>query len=278
MGAVSSRYVVNCSILLTDLPLLQRPCAARAAGFEAVEFWWPFPDPVPGDREVDAFVRAVTDAGVRLTALNFEGGDLAAGERGIVSHPDRQSAFRDNVDVAMGIADRLGTKAFNALYGNRLPGVAAQHQDDVAVENLAYAARKAQQIGAVILVEPLSGVASHPIRTAADAIGVIDRVREQTGAGALRLLADLYHLAVNGEDLAAVIDEHNDRIGHVQIADAPGRGAPGTGTLDFPALLTRLGERGYRGHVSLEYRADQSVAGSDPFAWLPPSQRLDPWA
>ena len=58
-----SRYVVNCSILLTDLPLLQRPWAARTAGFEAVEFWWPFPDPVPGDREVDAFVRAVTDAG-----------------------------------------------------------------------------------------------------------------------------------------------------------------------------------------------------------------------
>src|ERR671930_20824 len=102
------KYAVNCSILLTDLPLLERPAAARAAGFEAVEFWWPFPDAVPTDREVDGFVRAIEDAGVRLIGLNFAAGDLPAGDRGFVSWPDRAQRFRDNVSVVAEIGRRLG--------------------------------------------------------------------------------------------------------------------------------------------------------------------------
>ncbi|MGK2854533.1 MAG: hydroxypyruvate isomerase family protein [Microbacteriaceae bacterium] len=263
------RYVVNCSMLLTDLPLLRRPQAARDAGFEAVEFWWPFDDAVPGDAEVDAFIRAVTDAGVRLTALNLAGGEMAAGERGLLSDAARRQEFRDNADVVFGIADRLGTKAFNALYGNRLRGVDALAQDDVATENLGHVGRMAERVGAVILIEPLSGVANYPLRTAADAISVIDRA----DVPSLRLLADLYHLSVNGDDIPAAIDSFADRIGHVQIADAPGRGAPGTGTVDFGTHLAHLADRGYRGNVSLEYRAD----GQDPFEWLPRSRRGAPW-
>jgi hydroxypyruvate isomerase len=267
---VSARYVVNCSILLTDRPLLQRPRAAREAGFEAVEFWWPFPDSVPSDGEVEAFVRAVEDAGVQLVALNFAGGDMAAGERGLVSDPARRQEFRDNVDIAVGIAERLGAKAFNALYGNRKGGVAPEAQDEVATENLAHAAVRADTIGATILVEPLSAVPTYPLRTAADAVAVLDRV----GSPSLRLLADLYHLTVNGDDLDAVIEIYGDRIGHVQIADAPGRGAPGTGTIDLAAHLAHLARRGYHGHLSLEYVSTDE----DPFRWLPPRRRGgDPW-
>ena len=265
-----ARYVVNCSILFTELPLLDRPQAARDAGFEAIEFWWPFPDSVPRDTEVDAFVRAVTNAGVHLAALNFAGGDMAAGERGLLSDPARRQEFSDNVDVAIGIAERLGCTVFNALYGNRIEGLRPEIQDEVAAANLAGAGALADRIGAVLLIEPLSGVAAYPLRTAADAITVIDRV----GAPTLRLLADLYHLTVNGDDLDGVIDAYAERIGHVQIADAPGRGVPGTGGIDFGRHLGHLGRLGYDGHVSLEYRSD----GPDPFGWLPPSRRAgSPW-
>src|ERR671937_3060537 len=116
------RYAVNCSILLTELPLLERPAAARAAGFDAVEFWWPFAEPVPPDAEVDRFVRAIEDAGVRLTGLNFAAGDMPAGDRGLASWPGRETEFRDNIDVALGIGERLGTGVFNLLYGNRVEG------------------------------------------------------------------------------------------------------------------------------------------------------------
>lgn len=149
--------------------------------------------------------------------------------------------------------------------GTRIAGLDAELQDEVAAENLAHVDRLAEGIGAVILVEPLSGVEAYPLRTAAEVISVIDRV----GAPSLRLLADLYHLAVNGDDLSAVIDAFTDRIGHVQIADAPGRGEPGTGSLDIDGHLARLAERGYRGNVSLEY----SSTAADPFGWLPRSRR-----
>ena len=251
---------VNCSILLTDLPLLDRPAAAAAAGFDAVEFWWPFDSPVPGDRDVDAFVTAVTDAGVMLSGLNFDGGDMPSGERGYLSDPARSAAFADTVDVAVGIGSRLGTTGFNALYGNRIPGVAPQEQDEVAAQNLALAGRAATRIGAVALLEPVSGIDAYPVRTAADAVTVLDRV----GSDDVRLLLDVYHLAVNGDDPASAIDRFADRVGHVQIADAPGRGEPGTGELPIAALVERVHAAGYRGRISLEYKA----ATAEPFAWL----------
>ena len=267
---VAARYVVNCSMLFPDLPLLLRPRAARDAGFEAVEFWWPFDTPLPGDADVERFVRAIDDAGVTLTALNFTGGDMTAGERGVLSDPARSRLFRDSADIAFGIADRLGTKAFNALYGNRMAGLDTAEQDEVATENLRHVGRIAGRGGAVILLEPLSGVSTYPLRTAAQAIAVMDRV----GEPALRLLADLYHLSVNGDDIAGAIEHFGDRIGHVQIADDPGRGEPGTGSLDLERYLALLGARGYCGNISLEYRP----SSADPFEWLPRERRAaDPW-
>lgn len=259
------RYTVNCSILLTGLPVLERPAAARKAGFDAVEFWWPFGKAVPADAEVDAFVRAVESAGVALTGLNFAAGDMAAGERGLLSDPSRSGEFRDNVDVAVGIAERLGTRALNALYGNRVDGLDPGRQDQAGAENLALAGRAAARIGAVVLVEPVSGAPAYPLKRAGDAVAVMDRVRREHGVDALRLLADLYHLHVNGDDIPAVVERHAGRIGHVQIADAPGRGAPGTGRVDLDAHLARLARAGYDGYVGLEYRATRP----DPFDWLP---------
>ena len=115
-------YLANCSLLFTEEPLLRRPAAARAAGFGAVEFWWPFAVPVPSDRDVDAFTAAIDEAGVALAGLNFFAGDLAGPDCGVLSIPGRSAEFRDNIDVVAGIGERLGVRGFNALYGNRVDG------------------------------------------------------------------------------------------------------------------------------------------------------------
>jgi hydroxypyruvate isomerase len=162
MESATVRYAVNCSILFTELPLLERPAAAKAAGFEAVEFWWPFASAVPEDTEVNRFERAITDAGVSLTGLNFAAGDMPGGDRGLVSWPARSLEFRDNIAVTLGIGERLGCRAFNALYGNRVEGVWPAVQDDLAVENLALAATAVASIGATVLVEPISGADPYP--------------------------------------------------------------------------------------------------------------------
>ena len=267
----SLSYEVNCSILFTELPLLDRPAAAKEAGFDAVEFWWPFPAAVPSDGEVDGFVRSITDAGVQLVGLNFFAGDMPGGDRGLVSWPARSGEFRDNVDVTIGIGERLGCRAFNALYGNRLEDADPAAQADLAVENLAIAGRAAARIGSTVLVEPVSGAPRYPLRTAADAVGVLDRVARETGVDALGFLCDLYHLAVNGDDLDQVIATYGDRVAHVQIADAPGRHEPGTGALDLDRYLGALAAAGYDGWVGLEYTP--SGTSVDSFAWLPRERR-----
>jgi hydroxypyruvate isomerase len=265
------RYAINCSLLFTELPLLERPAAAADAGFDAVEFWWPFAAAVPVDRDVDAFVSAVRDAGVQLVGLNFAAGDMPGGDRGLVSWPARAAEFRDNVDVTVGIGEQLGCRAFNALYGNRVEGVDPGEQDDLGAEQLAFAGRAAARVGGTELVEPVSGASRYPLLTAADVLAVLDRVREEHSVTDVGLLADLYHLAVNGDDVDKVIAEATDRIAHVQIADAPGRGEPGTGSLPLERQLTDLEAAGYRGWVALEYKPSASTVQS--LDWLPRPRR-----
>ncbi len=269
-------YLANCSLLFTEEPLLWRPAAAAAAGFTAIEFWWPWPDrPVPADHHVDQFVAAVEDAGVALIGLNFFAGDLAGPDAGVLSIPARSGEFRDSLDVATGIGGRLGVRGFNALYGNRVDGVPAAAQDELATENIALAAKAAAGIGASVFIEPVSGPKPYPLRTAADAVAAVDRARA-AGAANTVFLCDLYHLAANGDDLDAAIAAYAGVTGHVQIADAPGRGEPGSGQLDLDRYLAALQDRGYRGWVSLEYKPTTSTEAS--LGWLPRERRGAPAA
>jgi hydroxypyruvate isomerase len=264
-------YLVNCSMLFTERPLLERPAAARAAGFGAIEFWWPWPEqPVPADVVVDAFVRAIRDAGVRLIGLNFFAGDLAGPDAGVLSIPDRSAEFRDNLDVAVAIGEQLDVMAFNALYGNRIDGVAAEQQDELARDNLGRAADAVARIGATVLVEPVSGPKPYPLRTADDAVAVVEAVRAG-GHENVGFLCDLFHLANNGDDVDAAVARHADVTSHVQIADHPGRGEPGSGELDLDRHLRDLANGGYTGWVGLEYKPTTDTETS--LDWLPVERR-----
>jgi hydroxypyruvate isomerase len=261
-----ARFDVNCSILFTELPLTARAAAARALGFDGVEFWWPWPEAVPSRREADAFVGSVLDAGVELVSLNFYAGDLAAGERGIMSDPDRAAEFRRNIPACVEIARRTGCTRLNAPYGQRLAGRDHDAQDAVAVAHLGLAAEAAGRVGASVLVEAINSIDTpgFPVDTSTRAMAVIGAV----GAPNVRFLADLYHLAKMGEDVADVLHRHRDAIAHVQVADPPGRGAPGTGTLDFEPLFARLAADGYDGWVGLEYLPSDPADSAGSFGWL----------
>lgn len=262
------RFDVNLSILFTELPLLERFAAARSAGLDAVELWWPLPEAVPLQRELDTVRHAIEDAGVRLVGLNFAAGDMAAGERGLLSRPADVHLFRENVHVAVEFAGQLGCRTLNALYGNREPGLWPQEQDELAVANLTYAAQAADRIGATVVVEALNSHENpvYPIISLASAYHVLELVRAN-GPRNVAFLADLYHLSRMGEDLDTQIDRRAAEFGHVQIADVPGRGQPGTGGIDYEKVLARLLLAGYQGHIGLEYRPVGFSA--DSFGWLP---------
>src|SRR5262249_49751117 len=125
------------------------------AGFDAIECWWPFPTAVPSGRDLDAFVASVHEAGVQLRSLNFFAGDMPDGERGILSDPRRSGEFAEAVAAAVEIGRHLQVPMFNALYGNRMPGLRPEQQDAAAADALARAARQAAAIGASILIEPV---------------------------------------------------------------------------------------------------------------------------
>ncbi|MEV7469207.1 TIM barrel protein [Streptomyces kronopolitis] len=272
MGFPDTRFNVNLSILFTELPLLERPAAARAAGFTAVELWWPWVDaPVPDPAETAALRAALQDAGTQLVGLNFYAGQLPGPDRGALSVPGAESErFRANVPEAVEFARSVGCTSFNALYGNRVEGVPAAEQDELALENLAFAARAVAEVAGTLLIEALNAPESPhcPIVSAPRAIEVVDAVNAATGLDNARFLMDLYHLSMNGEDLHEVIDRYAAKTAHVQIADNPGRGAPGTGGLDLAGLLGRLAEAGYRGWTGLEYKPGDGPS-ADAFGWLP---------
>src|SRR4051794_8496071 len=170
-------FAANCSLLFAEVPLLQRPAAARAAGFRAIEFWWPWPDqPVPRDRDLDGFITAVRDAGVHLVGLNFFAGDLAGPDSGVLSIPARSAEFRDNIDVTVGLGAELDVRVHNAPYGNRVEDATPEEQDELALENLTLAADAAAVNDATVLLEPVSGPKPYPLRTAADTVAVLDRL------------------------------------------------------------------------------------------------------
>ncbi|MBB3052154.1 hydroxypyruvate isomerase [Prauserella isguenensis] len=259
-------FDAHLSTLFTERPLLERPRVAREAGFDAVECWWPFDAvAVPSDAAVDAFVSAITDAGVRLVSLNFFAGDMAAGDSGLVSWPGRQEELAESVEVALDIADRLGTRRFNALYGNRLDGVDPEEQDEVAAATLDTLARRVGEFDGKLVLEALSGRPAYPLTTTADALAVLDRV----GRPELTLLTDLYHRAVVGD--IDTVAEQAGRTGHVQLADAPGRREPGSGTTDLDRHLAALEAAGYDGFVGLEYLPSTDTLGS--LDWLPRERR-----
>ncbi|WP_329148967.1 TIM barrel protein [Streptomyces niveus] len=273
------RFDVNLSILFTELPLLERPAAAAAAGFTAVELWWPWIEtPTPPQAELDALKKALDDARTQLVGLNFYAGQLPGPDRGALSLPGEESdRFRANIDVAADFAASVGCRALNALYGNRVDGVDPAAQDTLALDNLVLAARAASRVGAILLIEALNRPESphYPLVSAEAAIEVVDRVNAATGLGNARFLLDLYHLSMNGLDaeaLTGVIDTYAEKTGHVQIADNPGRGAPGTGALPLQDLLERLRKAGYEGWVGLEYKPGDRPS-AESFAWLPADAR-----
>ena len=248
-------YLANCSLLFTEEPLLRRPAAARAAGFGAVEFWWPFATPVPSDREVDAFTTAIEEAGVALAGLNFFAGDLAGPDCGVLSIPGRSAEFRDNIDVVAGIGERLGVRGFNALYGNRVDDADPAAQDELAAESIGLAAKAVASFGGTVLIEPVSGPKPYPLRTAADAVAVVRRARA-AGAANVGFLCDLYHLASNGDDIDAAIAAYAEvrraradrrRARARRAGQRPARPGPVPGRPGRPRL-PGLGKPGVQAH------------------------------
>jgi hydroxypyruvate isomerase len=237
-------FAANLSFLWTELPFLERFDAAGEAGFARVEYMFPYEHPA---EELRARLDA---AGLQQVLFNLPAGNWAAGERGIASHPGRVDEFRAGVEEALLYAEVLDVPQLNCLAGLRLDGVEEAVQWRTLVENVRHAARRLQGAGRGLLIEPVNtyDVPGFLVPTTGDGLRLIDEVNEPN----VLLQFDAYHVQRMEGDPTDRLSELLPRVGHVQIADDPGRHQPGTGEIDFTALF-RLLDAGYEGAVGLEY-------------------------
>ncbi len=265
------RLAANLSILFPGLPFLERFGAAARAGFDAVEFWWPSREFGAGMAE-EAVVAAAQQANTSVIMINFDGGDLQSGDRGLAGDPARVDAFRENVPRALELAQRLGCRKLNALAGRVTTDFPLERHQGVLAESIAFAASRAAALGAIVLLEPLNLIESpgYLIPDVPSALALIEHI----GHPNVRVQVDVYHIAMAGADPVAMIRRAAGRIGHVQLADVPGRHEPGTGRLPFADIVTALREVGYDDTLALEYVP--TLLEAPDFAFLAGLRRLLP--
>jgi hydroxypyruvate isomerase len=249
-------FSANLSFLFAEHDFLDRFGAAVRAGFTGVEFHFPY------DHEKAVLAEVVMTSGVEVVLFNLPAGDWAAGERGIACLPERKAEFQDGVGRAIEYAEALGCTRLNCLAG--IPMTNRDKALDTLTDNLRFAAAVTQRAGIRLMMEPLN-TRDNPgflISTTEQALSVIDAVDSRN----LQLQYDVYHAQVMEGDLAHTLEKHLPSIGHIQIADNPGRHEPGTGEIRFPFLFERLQQLGYAGWIGCEYKPSGDTL--DSLDWL----------
>jgi hydroxypyruvate isomerase len=245
-------------MLFGEIPFLERFEAAARAGFRGVEYAFPYAYPL------DALAEPLARHGLEQVLFNLPPGDWERGDRGIACDPSRVGEFQDGVGRALEYARALRCPRVNCLAGLAPPGVPPERVRATLVSNLRFAAERLAGAGIELLTEPINtrDMPGFYLCRSAQAFSIV----EEVGAPNLRVEYDVYHMQVMEGDLATTLERNLSRIGHVQIADNPGRHEPGTGEINFEFLLAHLDRVGYRGWVGCEYRPAAGTAAG--LGWL----------
>jgi hydroxypyruvate isomerase len=251
-------------MLFKEVDFVERFGRVKEAGFRAVEFWW------PSGEDLDQVESAIKDAELEVALFNFDAGDMPSGDRGLVSDPNRKEEFRENVPVALDLARKVGCPRLNALVGLDLDGVDTEEQLELARENVAWAAEQAAEHDIEVMIEAVNTFENGPylLYTTKAAAEFVERV----GRDNVKLQYDAYHMQRMEGNVVATLREHIDRITHIQVADSPDRGEPGSGELNWRFIFGAIEESPYNGWIGLEYKPTTDST-EDSLGWLPQDKR-----
>jgi hydroxypyruvate isomerase len=241
------RLAANLSMMFTEAPFLDRFDAAAQYGFRGVEYLFPYDAPATE-------IRARLDRhGLRQVLFNLPAGDWAGGERGIAGLPGRIDEFRRGVDHALHYAQVTGCRMLHAMPGKVPANVDRDRCLSIFVDNLVFAADAAAAEGVDILIEPINTRVDIP-GYLLDRTGLALEIMARANRPNIRLQFDIYHMQIMEGDLARSIERLLPRVGHMQLADNPGRNEPGTGEIHYEWLLERIDDLGYAGWIGCEYK------------------------
>ena len=251
------KFAANLTMLFNEVPFMDRFEQAAQAGFEAVEFLFPY------DYAADDILAKLKGNKLALVLHNLPAGDWAAGERGIACHPNRVDEFRAGVAKAISYAKVLEVGQLNCLAGKLPDGVSAQQGHAVFVENLRFAAGELKKAGLRLLIEPINtfDIPSFFLSRTDQALAILKEV----GADNLFIQYDIYHAQRMEGEISATLRERLPQIGHLQLADNPGRNEPGTGELNYAFLFKHIDAIGYTGWIGCEYKP--KAATVDGLGW-----------
>ncbi len=240
------KFAANLTMMYGEHAFLDRFAAAAGDGFRGVEFLFPYAFPA------DEIARRLKDNGLTQALHNLPAGDWDAGERGVAIFPDRAQEFREGVAKAIDYAGALGCKTLNCLAGKVPANADARRLHATLIDNLQYAAPKLKAAGIRLVIEPINtfdipGFYITGTKQAADVIA-------EVGSDNLFIQHDIYHMQRMEGELAKTIEANIKLIGHIQIADNPGRNEPGTGEINYPFLFGFLDRLGYDGWIGCEYK------------------------
>ena len=254
------KFSANLTFLFNELPFMERFAAAAQAGFKAVEYMAPYPYPAA---ELQAALKA---NGLVQALFNLPAGDLNSGERGMACIPGREAEFKEGVAQAIKYAHALDCKKVNCLAGKLPLGVSREAATATMVGNLKYAAAALKREGIMLVTEPINSfdIPEYFVNRTSEALAILDAV----GSDNLFIQYDVYHAQRMEGELGATLTHHMSRIGHIQIADNPGRHEPGTGEIHYAWVLKHIDALGYDGWVGCEYAPKTTTV--EGLGWMTP--------
>lgn len=238
----------NLSVLFTEIPFMQRFAAAATSGFKAVEIQFPY---AFNAKDIRAQLQ---EHALDLALFNLPAGDWDAGDRGIAAKWARRNEFRAGIDIALEYAEILKPRAINLLAG---ASEETDENDLALLQNIRLASEALSEEAITLVIEPVNTIdvpafALPRAKAALDVIAELDIPN-------VKLQLDVYHALMMEEDPIELLKEHIEDIGHIQIADVPGRHQPGTGVVDWRVFFASLAVLGYEGAVGLEYIPEGST-------------------
>ena len=236
-------FSANLGFLWTEHALPDAIRAAAAAGFGAVECHWPY------DVDAAEIKQVLAETGLPMLGLNTRRGDVAAGDNGVCAIPGREAEARAVIDEAIGYAGAIGCRNVHVMAGKTAVDSASTA---CFVENLKYAADKADAAGCGLLIEPLNtrDAAGYFLTSLEQAADILDKV----GRPSVKIMFDCYHIQIMQGDLVMRARAFADMIGHIQFAGVPDRGEPDKSEIDYSFVLPQLCEDGYDSFLGAEYR------------------------